>query len=168
MDLKSLPGVKCKQYMLYLGWPDRWICPVVARPCSAHQLPLLRRSRAPPQCSDSVAMGATADTADAHSKRRFWTDGSHCCVPLSRPLRRLQHAQPASNHGSSVAIGRTKWKVRTVGTCLVYGAREGRPRQQARTIVPRRLNHSGLHLLGVRRSSNHTSDWVVIQSVAEE
>ena len=29
-----------------------WICPVVARPCSAHQLPLLRRSRAPPQCSD--------------------------------------------------------------------------------------------------------------------
>jgi hypothetical protein len=33
------------------------------------------------------------------------------------------------------------------------------------------LNHSGLrngYLLGVRRSSNHTSDWVVIQSVAEE
>ena len=29
------------------------------------------RSRAPPQCSDSVAMGAIADTADAHSKRRF-------------------------------------------------------------------------------------------------
>jgi hypothetical protein len=44
---------------------------VLARSCSAHQLPLLRRSRAPPQCSDSVAMGATADTADAHSKRRF-------------------------------------------------------------------------------------------------
>jgi hypothetical protein len=34
----------------------------------------------------------------------------------------------ASNHGSSVAIGRTKWKVRTVGTCLVNGARKGRPR----------------------------------------
>ncbi len=48
-----------------------WICRVVARSCSFRQLPRLRRSRAPPQCSDSVAMGAIADTVDAHSKRRF-------------------------------------------------------------------------------------------------
>jgi hypothetical protein len=39
---------------------------------SFRQLPRLRRShRVLPQCSDSVAMGAIADAADAHSKRRF-------------------------------------------------------------------------------------------------
>jgi hypothetical protein len=49
-----------------------WICRVVARSLSARQLPRLRRShRVLPQCRDSVAMGAIADTADAHSKRRF-------------------------------------------------------------------------------------------------
>ena len=45
--------------------------PCRRRSCSAHHLPRLRRSRAPPQRSDSVAMGAIAGTADAHSKRRF-------------------------------------------------------------------------------------------------
>ena len=45
---------------------------VVARSLSARQLPRLRRSRRVlPQCSDSVAMGAIADVADARSKRRF-------------------------------------------------------------------------------------------------
>jgi hypothetical protein len=49
-----------------------WVCRVVARSCSARQLPGLRRSHhVLPQCSDSVAMGAITDTADAHSKRRF-------------------------------------------------------------------------------------------------
>ena len=45
---------------------------VVARSLSARQLNRLRRShRVLPQCSDSVAMGAIADMADAGSKRRF-------------------------------------------------------------------------------------------------
>src|ERR1700731_4215604 len=45
---------------------------VIARSLSGRQLNRLRRSRhVLPQCSDSVAMGAIADTADAPSKRRF-------------------------------------------------------------------------------------------------
>jgi hypothetical protein len=38
---------------------------------SASSSTSLRRSRAPPPCCDSVAMEQQADTADAHSKRRF-------------------------------------------------------------------------------------------------
>ena len=56
---------------------DRWL----DLPC---RRPILRFSSSTstspvspvlPQCSDSVAMGAIADTADAHSKRRFCDGG---------------------------------------------------------------------------------------------
>jgi hypothetical protein len=44
---------------------------VIARSLSGRQLNRLRRSRhVLPQCSNSVAMGAIADVADARSKRR--------------------------------------------------------------------------------------------------
>jgi hypothetical protein len=53
----------------------KWLATMAAAPaqsCSFRQPPRLRRfHRVLPQCSDSVAMGAIADTADAHSKRRF-------------------------------------------------------------------------------------------------
>jgi uncharacterized protein with GYD domain len=58
--------------------------------------------------------------------------------------------------------------VQLLGRCRCLGL----PRLPSRCERARGpLNHSGLrngYLLGVRRSSNHTSDWVVIQSVAEE
>src|SRR5258708_11957256 len=51
--------------------------------------------------------------------------------------RAVSGAAPGEGErGSSVAIGRTQRKVRTIGTRLIDGAREGRPRQQARAIVP--------------------------------
>jgi hypothetical protein len=70
-----------------------WICRVVARSLSARQLPRLRRShRVLPQCRDSVAMGAIADTADAHSKRRFGAirRGGESGGPTHRCRRRLR------------------------------------------------------------------------------
>ena len=62
-----------------------WICRVVARSCSFRQLPRLRRShRVLSQCSDSVAMGAIADTADAHSKRRLIPEVELCPIFQTR------------------------------------------------------------------------------------
>ena len=55
---------------------------VVARSLSARQLPRLRRSRRVlPRCSDSVAMGAIADVADARSRATMWNE----FFPISMP-----------------------------------------------------------------------------------
>ena len=55
------------------GWICRCRRPILVGSSTSR----LRRSRRVlPQCSDSVAMGAIADTADAHSKRAllmWWT-----------------------------------------------------------------------------------------------
>jgi len=51
-------------------------------------------------------------------------------------MGRFRHAWPALDRGPSVAIGRSKRKVRTIGASLINGTREGWPRQQARTILP--------------------------------
>ena len=84
----------CVVILVLLLLDDRagWICRVVARSWSARQLPRLRRShRVLPQCSDSVAMGAIADTADAHSKRALLTQ----LYRLPRDFVAPQHASSA-------------------------------------------------------------------------
>ena len=85
--------------------------------------------------------------------------------------RRRGLPKPGTIRGSSRPAdgqNRPHETVQLLGRCRCLGL----PRLPSRCERARGpLNHSGLrngYLLGVRRSSNHTSDWVVIQSVAEE